>query len=147
MYGNDWQYFFETMLASSVTQVAKALKELNITAVSSVFALPAIQDWLSQLVSWFRPQEQEVETPSQRLLVGICPMHGPVIRNALHELVENYTAWIQEQAAITGTVAVFYASAYGNTAALAQARPRCICIMKRALVMLRQSVMESARQV
>jgi len=121
-YGNDWWYFFETMLAPSLSQVRKALDMLSISAVSSVFALPAIQDWLSQLLSLVSPsKEREEERSVQRLLVGICPLHGPIIKNALNELVENYGQWIQEQTAIKGNVAVFYASAYGNTAALAQA--------------------------
>lgn len=58
------------------------------------------------------------------LAVSVCaPMHGPAVRLALGQLLREYRGWINEQikASDTASVAVLYASAYGNTAALAQA--------------------------
>ena len=126
-YGTDWQYFFETMLASSAQQVARALEQLNFSTASASM-LPAIQDWFGRLFSWVTPAASETEEKEEptREIVGICPMHGPIVRNSLHELVENYAEWVKKQSNTKGTIAVFYASAYGNTAALAQVRHRAL---------------------
>ena len=52
----------------------------------------------------------------------LLPMHGPVVSSALTQLLVEYRRWVDEQlaAAATACASVFYASAYGNTAALAQ---------------------------
>lgn len=47
--------------------------------------------------------------------------HGPLVRYGLHELNLAYQQWLTEQNAKELTVALIYASAYGNTATLAQA--------------------------
>ncbi|MEG3435638.1 diflavin flavoprotein [Pannus brasiliensis CCIBt3594] len=47
--------------------------------------------------------------------------HGPLVRYGLHELTLAYQQWLTEQNAKELTVALIYASAYGNTATLAQA--------------------------
>ncbi len=54
----------------------------------------------------------------------LAPMHGPSVSVALAQLLREYRGWINEQikASDTASVAVLYASAYGNTAALAQVR-------------------------
>jgi len=51
----------------------------------------------------------------------IAPNHGPIVRYGLTELRGLYRTWAQQQASQTQTVALLYASAYGNTAAVAQA--------------------------
>lgn len=58
----------------------------------------------------------------------IAPMHGPVVANGVAHLVSDYKLWISEQikAADRSNVLVLYASAYGNTTALAQAISRGI---------------------
>ncbi|GIL62757.1 hypothetical protein Vafri_16932 [Volvox africanus] len=58
----------------------------------------------------------------------LLPMHGPGVSSALTQLLQEYRKWVDEQikAAATTCAAVFYASAYGNTAALAQAISRGI---------------------
>lgn len=58
----------------------------------------------------------------------LLPLHGPVVSSAVQELVTGYVRWTGEQvaAAATSCVAVLYASAYGNTASLAQAISRGI---------------------
>lgn len=58
----------------------------------------------------------------------LCPLHGPAVGGALTQLVSSYGEWLAgaEAAAATASVAVLYASAYGNTAALAQCVARGI---------------------
>lgn len=50
-----------------------------------------------------------------------APAHGPIVRHGLHELQQAYRTWLQSQASQEVNVALLYASAYGNTGALAQA--------------------------
>ena len=50
-----------------------------------------------------------------------APGHGPIVRYGLHELTNLYREWSQKQNSKDLTVALIYASAYGNTAILAQA--------------------------
>ena len=50
-----------------------------------------------------------------------APGHGPIVRYGLHELCNLYREWSQQQNSKDLTVALIYASAYGNTATLAQA--------------------------
>lgn len=52
--------------------------------------------------------------------------HGPLVRYGLHELTHLYRDWSQQQNTKDLTVALIYASAYGNTATLAQAIARGI---------------------
>lgn len=47
--------------------------------------------------------------------------HGPLVRYGLMELTDSYQQWLDAQKANTLSVALIYASAYGNTATLAQA--------------------------
>ncbi|MEM7557140.1 MAG: diflavin flavoprotein [Cyanobacteria bacterium P01_A01_bin.84] len=47
--------------------------------------------------------------------------HGPLVRYGLIELTKGYQEWSQSQTEREITVALLYASAYGNTATLAQA--------------------------
>jgi flavorubredoxin/flavin reductase (DIM6/NTAB) family NADH-FMN oxidoreductase RutF len=50
-----------------------------------------------------------------------APGHGPIIRYSLSRLTHDYRTWSQQQKEQDLTVALIYASAYGNTATLAQA--------------------------
>lgn len=50
-----------------------------------------------------------------------APGHGPVVRYSLSRLTHDYRTWSQQQKDQGLTVALIYASAYGNTATLAQA--------------------------
>lgn len=56
----------------------------------------------------------------------LAPGHGPVVRYGAHELVHSYRQWGQAQKAQELSVALIYASAYGNTATIAQALARGI---------------------
>lgn len=50
-----------------------------------------------------------------------APGHGPVVRYSRSRLTHDYRQWSQQQQDKDLTVALIYASAYGNTATLAQA--------------------------
>jgi len=50
--------------------------------------------------------------------------HGPLVRHSRAELGADYRKWIAEQRNRTATVTVLYASAYGNTATVADAIAR-----------------------
>ena len=52
--------------------------------------------------------------------------HGPLVKYALHELTSSYQQWLGNQQNKNFNVALIYASAYGNTATLAQAIARGI---------------------
>jgi flavorubredoxin/flavin reductase (DIM6/NTAB) family NADH-FMN oxidoreductase RutF len=51
----------------------------------------------------------------------IAPGHGPIVRYSLSRLQNDYRQWCQHQSHQTLRVALLYASAYGNTAILADA--------------------------
>jgi flavorubredoxin/flavin reductase (DIM6/NTAB) family NADH-FMN oxidoreductase RutF len=55
-----------------------------------------------------------------------APGHGPLLKYGLHELVQSYRQWAEAQQQKNVTVAMIYASAYGNTATLAHALARGI---------------------
>lgn len=50
-----------------------------------------------------------------------APGHGPIVRYSKSRLTHDYQQWSQQQQERDMTVALIYASAYGNTATLAQA--------------------------
>jgi flavorubredoxin/flavin reductase (DIM6/NTAB) family NADH-FMN oxidoreductase RutF len=56
----------------------------------------------------------------------IAPGHGPVVRYSPRELFQSYRDWGQAQTSQDLSVALIYASAYGNTATIAQALARGI---------------------
>lgn len=90
--------------------------------------------WLYRLVTGKKAPEPKSPSPAPvaaanaaassggRTVSYVLPMHGPVVANALAQLVREYRVWTEAQveAASTSCAAVLYASAYGNTAALAQ---------------------------
>lgn len=56
----------------------------------------------------------------------LAPGHGPMVRYGMTDLLQNYQAWCQAQKERLWSVAVLYASAYGNTTIVAQAIARGI---------------------
>ncbi|MEL6815594.1 MAG: FprA family A-type flavoprotein, partial [Cyanobacteria bacterium J06598_3] len=76
------------------------------------------------------PNAKQVETALEKLkdyaprlyAVG----HGPLVRYGVAELAQNYGEWAAKQKGQTLAVALIYASAYGNTATIAQAIARGI---------------------
>jgi flavorubredoxin/flavin reductase (DIM6/NTAB) family NADH-FMN oxidoreductase RutF len=71
------------------------------------------------------PQAKQVEVALDKLtVVGArcyAPAHGPVVRYSLSRFSYDYRQWCQGQKSQELTVALLYASAYGNTAILASA--------------------------
>ncbi|MBC5795108.1 flavin reductase [Sphaerospermopsis sp. LEGE 00249] len=76
------------------------------------------------------PHAKQVETALDKL--ADLPVrlyatgHGPLVRYALQELTHSYREWIKQQINAEMSVALIYASAYGNTATLASAIARGI---------------------
>ncbi|MEM6252344.1 MAG: diflavin flavoprotein [Cyanobacteria bacterium P01_D01_bin.156] len=52
--------------------------------------------------------------------------HGPLVKYGIHELTLQYKQWCEQQKQQTLSVALIYASAYGNTATIGQAIARGI---------------------
>ncbi|MEH2199313.1 diflavin flavoprotein [Nostoc sp.] len=76
------------------------------------------------------PHARQVETALDKLADFPVRMyatgHGPLVRYGLIQLTKAYREWSQQQTSADLTVALIYASAYGNTATLAQAIARGI---------------------
>ncbi len=70
-------------------------------------------------------QSRQVEVALDKLAAFsakiYAPGHGPIVRYSLSRLTHDYRTWSQQQKDQDLTVALIYASAYGNTATLAQA--------------------------
>ncbi len=54
----------------------------------------------------------------------LAPGHGPVVLHSVRDLLQSYRSWNQQQTSQDLSVALIYASAYGNTATIAQALAR-----------------------
>ena len=132
-YAADWRNYFDCMLAPVARQVATALDRLNINAMRS----PEAAGGLAQVLAPLRRLTALVHeltlgaddgVAEPLAVAAVAPMHGPVVRQCLTELVGRYADWTaaQVEAAGQAAVAVLYASAYGNTASLAQAISRGI---------------------
>ncbi len=71
------------------------------------------------------PQSKQVEAALEKMAVfpakSYAPAHGPVINYSLSRFTYDYQQWCQEQKSQELSVALLYASAYGNTAILAGA--------------------------
>ncbi|AFY72137.1 beta-lactamase domain protein (plasmid) [Thalassoporum mexicanum PCC 7367] len=71
------------------------------------------------------PQAKQVETALEKLgnlpAKIYAPGHGPVVRYSLSRFVYDYRQWCDQQQSQELSVALLYASAYGNTAVLANA--------------------------
>lgn len=74
------------------------------------------------------PNARQVTTALEKLaslpvrIYGVG--HGPVVRYGVHEITQAYWHWVQQQRDQDLSVTLIYASAYGNTATLAQALAR-----------------------
>uniref|UniRef100_A0A061RWJ2 Flavin oxidoreductase n=1 Tax=Tetraselmis sp. GSL018 TaxID=582737 RepID=A0A061RWJ2_9CHLO len=97
----SWKHYFDCTLAASAKQAKQALQKLQ----------------------GYRVGPAAMSGSRGRAAQQIAPLHGPVVRYHAAELVREYSHWTEAQirAAEEATVAVIYASAYGNTTSLAQA--------------------------
>jgi flavorubredoxin/flavin reductase (DIM6/NTAB) family NADH-FMN oxidoreductase RutF len=75
-------------------------------------------------------QVRQVEAALEKLTlmpaVFYAPGHGPMLRHGLHELVNLYRQWSEAQKQQNISVALLFASAYGNTTTIANALARGI---------------------
>ncbi|GAX73888.1 hypothetical protein CEUSTIGMA_g1338.t1 [Chlamydomonas eustigma] len=151
IYGEDWRHYFECMLAPQARQALPALEKLSLVPaaapqsnqVKGGGSRPPIREfgsWLSSLFSTTKrtaaasAPAPAIEVPPASTSEGarptsfLLPMHGPVVSTSVSQLLREYQKWAeaQVQAANTSCTTVLYASAYGNTAALAQAISRGI---------------------
>ncbi|CAM6110251.1 unnamed protein product [Calypogeia fissa] len=145
VYGEDWRYYYDCMLAPTPTQTKAALDRLQVVQryakpsykgktglevlkadmiyiASSVLGALNLPVSKSPLLKNFGAEKGAVVT------AAICPLHGPIVRTSLTELVREYDEWTRDKVkqSSDSTVAVIYASAYGMTATLAQAISRGI---------------------
>lgn len=71
------------------------------------------------------PQAKQVEAILEKIAVfpakTYAPGHGPVVNNRVSRFTYDYSQWCQNQKSQELSVALLYASAYGNTAILAGA--------------------------
>ena len=74
------------------------------------------------------PMARQVEAVLDRLddlpIRTIAPFHGPAISDSWRSLLADYRRWGESQGRTNLSVALLYASAYGNTAAIADALAR-----------------------
>jgi len=75
-------------------------------------------------------QAQQVETALEKISLKSANLyatgHGPLVKYGLIDLTKDYNFWLRAQKQQDSRVALIYASAYGNTAILAQAIARGI---------------------
>ena len=145
-FGGDWRYFFDCMLAPMARPAARALTTLapyigddpNLADGSEKpkSVAPGLTKLLLKFAEPFAGDKVYVPKPAK--MTAIAPLHGPVVRSARNELVREYRQWVDAQvrSADDFSVAVIYASAYGNTSAMAQAIARGITKAGVAVEML-----------
>eukprot|EP00252_Welwitschia_mirabilis_P022467 TRINITY_DN6080_c0_g1_i1.p1 TRINITY_DN6080_c0_g1~~TRINITY_DN6080_c0_g1_i1.p1 ORF type:complete len:707 (+),score=123.29 TRINITY_DN6080_c0_g1_i1:175-2295(+) len=144
-YGVDWQFFYDCMLSPVVRQVDAVLKKLPIvpgftkpsyTGKTGIEIIKAdVKYIISALINSFNlpvsinaSVSGSVNPGDVFVTTAICPMHGPIVRFTLAEIIREYNTWTNQKLHQTRQtmIGVIYASAYGNTAALAQAISRGI---------------------
>ncbi|CAG9467030.1 unnamed protein product [Pedinophyceae sp. YPF-701] len=125
-YGPLWRHYFECMLAPVARQALSAREKLAIVPAGAGGS-DLWRGTKSALMRWTGLSSSDVAA-EERPAALLCPLHGPAVCSSVAELLSSYDAWLQEQleAADKCTVAVLYASAYGNTTAIAQAISRGI---------------------
>ena len=146
-FGGDWRYFFDCMLAPMARPAARALTMLAPyvgddpnTSSGGAERPKSVAPGLTRLLLKFAEPfaGDKVYVPKPAKMSAIAPLHGPVVRSARNELVREYRVWVDAQvkSADDFSVAVIYASAYGNTSAMAQAIARGITKAGVAVEML-----------
>ncbi|MEM9219196.1 MAG: diflavin flavoprotein [Cyanobacteria bacterium P01_F01_bin.150] len=145
VYQDDRQYYFDCIMAPHARQVTLALEKIedfarelsakhdepaNLSHIFSLSSSPHIEPSPSHSHSdSAHPSAKDDVTEVDTWLSTIAfyaPNHGPMVRYGLSELTNLYKQWSLKQQQQELTVAMLYASAYGNTTALAQALARGI---------------------
>ena len=145
--GGDSRWFFDTTLAPVARSASTLLSRLDLRptaagngaspAESAASAASAAFGWLraldaklsaAQRATFPTASSTAAASPTGPLAIArLCPLHGPVVDGAsAATLTQSYRDWTAEaaEAADALSVAVLYASAYGNTASLGQAIAR-----------------------
>ena len=145
-FGADWRYFFDCMLAPMARPAASALTKLEPyvgKGNSEAEEAPpkSVAPKLTKLLLGFAANYAGGSISSKSSAAtasAIAPLHGPVVKSARNELAREYREWVETQVkkADDFSVAVIYASAYGNTSAMAQAIARGITKAGVAVEML-----------
>jgi flavorubredoxin/flavin reductase (DIM6/NTAB) family NADH-FMN oxidoreductase RutF len=87
--------------------------------------LPDQQHYFQSVFARSAPQVETIIARLAQLPISIlAPNHGPILGYGLRQVVQHYRIWSQTEQLRTLSVAILYASAYGNTAAMAQAVAR-----------------------
>eukprot|EP01026_Neomeris_dumetosa_P077430 TRINITY_DN8355_c0_g2_i4.p2 TRINITY_DN8355_c0_g2~~TRINITY_DN8355_c0_g2_i4.p2 ORF type:complete len:520 (-),score=92.23 TRINITY_DN8355_c0_g2_i4:240-1769(-) len=135
VFGEDWKYYYECMLAPVAKQASQALTRLNFKPEQDNRTTTVLDQYVDKFKSWVSSmigqQEESMTESSQKEVLRVsmlCPKHGPLIHACVSEILSKYASWTTQQmkASTLSRVVVMYASAYGNTAALAQAISRGI---------------------
>ncbi len=83
-----------------------------------------LEDQQHYFQSVFARAATQIETILDRFsslsLAMLAPNHGPILRYGIRQMLQYYRLWSHSQRIQTLSVALLYASAYGNTAAMAQ---------------------------
>jgi flavorubredoxin len=84
-YGSDWQYFFDCMFAPVASQAASAVEKLDLAVAGGTSTTPPL---LLQLRQFFgmAPTERKGSRP----VAVILPRHGPIIKQSVTQLVNEY---------------------------------------------------------
>jgi len=157
-YLSDWRYFFDCMLAPMARPASVAIDKLapylsgvavgaskdskdseQTTQEKPKSVAPKLRNWLMGVAENFGGGYTTSRTSSSPTAASaVAPLHGPVVSSARNELAREYREWIDLQIAKADdfAVAVIYASAYGNTSAMAQAIARGITKAGVAVEML-----------
>ena len=87
----------------------------NIFADETDFDISEARRYYTNIVGKYGAQVQSLLKKASALEINrICPLHGPVHRKDIRVLIEKYDKWSSYTPEDT-SVAVFYASVYGNT--------------------------------
>lgn len=146
-FGEDWRYFYDCLLAPMAKQVAPVLSRMNSSSETGADGdgdAPASENDAQSPVAQkkggvlgaigrlfsggSKAEERVVPATYDGVAAAICPAHGPIIQSSVTEVFREYTMWTEKQIASASNleIAVIYASAYGNTGAMAQAIARGI---------------------
>ena len=122
-----WRHFFETTVAATPLAAEAALSRLYVIPTVAPLPPPSAVDQASAFLRRWTGLAPSVapqaSTERPRPTALLAPIHGPVVKSSVSHLVEEYLTWAREIKArlAEGKVAVLFASAYGNTAAIALA--------------------------
>ena len=135
-FGEDWRFYFDCLLAPMARQVSPLLEKLTVKEENAYDERMGrrMEEWeksgaLKKVLLRAMGKSMAGKTSSQAfegVAKTICPAHGPVVASSVTELYREYVEWckMQTSAGDNLSVAIIYASAYGNTGAMAQAIAR-----------------------